>query len=113
MDLGQGSGPVHQGGHCGWVYRWTFAPLNGPVVIGDRPGRRSGIVSKPGDQMQMEMAGTLAKSNGVDPITTRELAHQLAGPLNCQTPASRLIGREVEWSTDMAQGIEKQPTQQG
>jgi hypothetical protein len=60
--------------------------------------------------MQVEMAGTLAKGDGVHPITPRELPHQLAGLLNCRAPGSCLIGREVGWSTDMAEGIEKQPT---
>ena len=59
------------------------------------------------------MAGTLAKSNRVHPVTTRELLHQLAGLLNCRTPGCGLIGAEVSWSTDMAEGIEKQPTQKG
>ena len=63
--------------------------------------------------MQVEVAGALAKSNRVNPVTTRELAHQLAGLLNCRTPGSCLIGAEVGWSTDMAQGIEKQPAQKG
>ena len=63
--------------------------------------------------MQMEMAGTLAKSNRVHPVTSRELAHQLAGLLNCRTPSSGLIGGEVGRSTHMADGIEKQPTHQG
>jgi hypothetical protein len=63
--------------------------------------------------MQMEVAGTLAKGDRVNPITTRELPHQLAGLLNCWSPESCLVGREVDWSTHMAEGIEKQPTQQG
>ena len=111
--LGQGSGPIHQVGNEDRVCRGPFAPLNRAVVIGNQPSRRSRIVSKSGDQMEMEMACTLAKSNRVHPITTRELAHQLAGLLNCRTPGSGLIGGEVGRSTDMAQGIEKQPTQQG
>lgn len=63
--------------------------------------------------MQVEVAGSLAKSNRVHPITTRELAHQLAGLLDCRPPGSGLIGAEVGWSTDMADGVEKQPTQKG
>jgi hypothetical protein len=47
--LEKGSRPVHQVGHTSRVYRWTFTPHNSPVVIGDRPGRRSRIVSKPRD----------------------------------------------------------------
>ena len=63
--------------------------------------------------MQMEVAGTLAKGNRVNPITTRELPNKLAGLLNCRSPGSCLVRREVDWSTHMAEGIKKQPTQQG
>ena len=63
--------------------------------------------------MEVKVAGTFAKSNRVHPITTRKLLHQLAGLLDCRTPGSGLIGAEVGWSADMAQGIEKQPTQKG
>jgi hypothetical protein len=111
--LDQGSGPVHQVGNRSGVSRWTLAPFNRAVVISNQPSRRCWIVSKSGNQMQMEVASTLAKSNRVNPITSRELAHQLAGLLNCRTPSRCLIGGEVGRSTPMAQGIEKQPTHQG
>jgi len=60
--------------------------------------------------MQVEVAGTLAKGNRVHPITTRELANQLAGLLDCRAPSRCLIGGEVGRSTNMAERIEEQPT---
>ena len=111
--LDQGSGPVNKVSHRSGVSRWTLAPFNRAVVIGNQPSRRSRIVSKSGNQMQMEVAGPLAKSNRVHPITSRELAHQLAGLLDCLTPRRCLIGGEVGRSTHMAERVEKQPTFQG
>ena len=63
--------------------------------------------------MQVEVAGTLAKSNRVDPITACKVAHQLAGLLNSWAPSNCLFGGEVDRSAQMAERIEKQPTNQG
>ena len=62
--------------------------------------------------MEMEMAGTLAKSNRINPITSCELANQLAALLNCRAPSRCLIGGEVGRAAHVADRIEKQPTRQ-
>ena len=110
--MGQGTGPFDKDGYRTGISPYTFAPLDRAVVISDRPGGRCGVIFEAGDEMEMEMASSLPKSDGIHAVTGRQLAHQLAGLLDSRSPGAGLIKVEINGAAQMAAGVKKQPTQQ-
>jgi hypothetical protein len=64
------------------------------------------------DQVEMQMAGTLAKGDRIHPIAARELLHQLRRPLHHQAPGLGFLSGEVDRTAQMAPGIETTPPEQ-
>ena len=57
----------------------------------------------------MQVPGSFAKGDGIHPITTGELLHQLRGLLHGRAPGAGFLGGEVDRATQMAAGIQQKP----
>ncbi len=82
-----------------------------PILDSDRqpakPG--SGIRGKAGDQMQMQVARSLAKGDGIHPLAIRELLHKPGSPLHCSTPGRCFLLVALYWAAEMAGCIQLWP----
>lgn len=79
MSANQGTAAINQRRHNGWIGSSTISAIHGPIEIGNCPGLGRWIVKVAGNEMQMEMLGTLAKGDGIDAIAPGDLLHEITG----------------------------------
>lgn len=103
---------VDPGLHRSRIGSWTLSSLDSAIVIGHRPGDGLGILPVARNQVEMQMAGTLPKSDRIHPIAPREFLHQLRRPLHHQAPGLSFLSGEGNRTAQMAPGIETTPTEQ-